>query len=122
MTASSTTRIALKEDIQSFFLNIYGKDKFELICKRLSVPPPTTIRVNTLKTTPEKLCDQLRDVSKKQARQRGVSLEELEKLKIYVHPEIKDVIQLDILGPFDRQTQGLPIACVDSFCGEAVRQ
>jgi len=120
MTASSTTRIALKEDIQSFFLNIYGKDKFELICKRLSVPPPTTIRVNTLKTTPEKLCDQLRDVSKKQARQRGVSLEELEKLKIYVHPEIKDVIQLDILGPFDRQTQGLPIACVDSFCGEAV--
>ncbi|GJQ13875.1 hypothetical protein GpartN1_g5666.t1 [Galdieria partita] len=112
--------VLLKEDLENFFVDIYGKEKFYGLRKKLSVPPPTTVRVNTLKTTATQLCETLRELSLKQAKQRQVDEKELSKLKVEVHPKIKDLIQIDTLGPFVRKTQGLPAACVDSFCGESV--
>ncbi|GJD11762.1 Putative methyltransferase NSUN6 [Galdieria sulphuraria] len=111
---------ALNEELQNFLVDIYGKDNFHGLCRKLSVPPPTTFRVNTLKTTADKFCESLRERVIRQAKHRQVDEKELAKLRVIVHPKIKDVIQLDTLGPFDRDTQGLPVACVDSFCGESV--
>lgn len=112
--------ISLDESLENFFVDIYGKDKFSLLRQKLCVPPPTTIRVNTLKTTADQLCETLRQVVIEQAKRRQLSQKELGKLKVQIHPKIKDVIQIDTLGPFDRNTRGLPVACVDSFCGESV--
>lgn len=97
------------QEVHAFLENWLGVDSVKQMYLSLPTPPPTTLRVNTLISSVEEARDKLHSYLPSQLQD-----------SIRLHPVVPDVIELETLGPIERDHTGLPKMWVSRKCAEAV--